>query len=228
MAAKANPATPSSSLADVEVIKFLLMHAFYLSLNFVPLAALLSVYFVYKGYTFAYLVIVLGAVDLLLPLKRPGFWLVGLVARRLGVASPRRGGVPRVSGSSFPPLLATCWLNSPPDPAHLSQAFTEKTDVSVGKQRFFDAEVIVETKFEKEKNYIIGQYPHSLYNIGYDITMRKVAEQLPGLEPHFAGADVIFSIPLLRRFMTYWGMVSTSRKNLTKMLLMPFPRNGAF
>ena len=69
MAAKANPTTPTSSLADVEVIKFLLMHAFYLSLNFVPLAALLSLYFVYQGYTFAYVIVTLGAIDLLLPLN---------------------------------------------------------------------------------------------------------------------------------------------------------------
>lgn len=41
----------------------------------------------------------------------------------------------------------------------------------------------------------------------------------------FAGADVIFHVPLLRRVMTWWGCTRASAQTMKQTLQIPFPHN---
>eukprot|EP00927_Polykrikos_kofoidii_P081058 TRINITY_DN78190_c0_g1_i1.p1 TRINITY_DN78190_c0_g1~~TRINITY_DN78190_c0_g1_i1.p1 ORF type:complete len:345 (+),score=29.65 TRINITY_DN78190_c0_g1_i1:58-1035(+) len=93
-----------------------------------------------------------------------------------------------------------------------------------GKLSYHKANVIVETKFEKDKNYLIGYHPHGLWAYAFDLVFDAVMSQ-HGIHIVSAGADAVFKVPLLRRVMSWWGLTRVSKASLRASLQRPYPRN---
>ena len=82
----------------------------------------------------------------------------------------------------------------------------------------------VEGSFDKNKNYCICYFPHSLYAMGF-YSLHKYLSETYGIQLLFTGADIVFCVPLLRRIMTWWGCTPVSYRPLKKNLQLPFPYN---
>jgi 2-acylglycerol O-acyltransferase 2 len=90
---------------------------------------------------------------------------------------------------------------------------------------YFRAEVIVEGEYDKDKNYCICYFPHSLFAIGFPL-IADYLDRKHGMLLLFTVADVIFQVPIIRRIMTWWGSTSVAEKRLKKNLTLPFPYNA--
>mmetsp|Transcript_38617 Transcript_38617/g.70247 ORF Transcript_38617/g.70247 Transcript_38617/m.70247 type:complete len:330 (+) Transcript_38617:123-1112(+) len=101
------------------------------------------------------------------------------------------------------------------------------TNTAPGKISYHSAEVILEEPLEKEKNYMMLYHPHSLWAYGFDMAGDLLHKQF-GITAVATGADAIFSIPWLRRVMTWWGLTRVTRKSLLRTLTFPYPRNVVF
>ena len=67
-------------------------------------------------------------------------------------------------------------------------------------------------------------HPHSLYGIMYDMYASRLHSE-HGFLPLFAGADVVLKIPLLRRVLSWWGLVPVSPSSLQRSLSLKYPNN---
>lgn len=95
---------------------------------------------------------------------------------------------------------------------------------SEAKTKYFPAEVILESEFRKDRNYLVCYHPHSLFGIGYNLFTALLYEKY-GIETLFTGADVVQYLPLLRRVLTWWGITPVSAPAMRKNLKRPYPQN---
>lgn len=98
------------------------------------------------------------------------------------------------------------------------------TDIRAGLESMFNARVIVEGKYERNKNYCVAYFPHSLFAIGINLIANSLYSMY-GSIMLFTAADIIFVLPILRRFMTWWGCTGVSEKILKTNMKLPFPNN---
>lgn len=111
-----------------------------------------------------------------------------------------------------------------PGPKGLWVSFAKLTDYCSGLAHYFNAELIVEGTFERERNYLMVYHPHGLFGIAHTLYCRALHETY-GTCGLFTGADVIFLMPLLRRLMTWWGCSAVTAGPLRRALRYPWPHN---
>jgi hypothetical protein len=102
--------------------------------------------------------------------------------------------------------------------------WVELTKMNKGIESYFGAELVIEGEFRKDKNYLVVSHPHGLFGIatgyyGFELHRRF------GSIPLFTAADVILMLPLLRRFMVWWGMTEVGAAPLKRSLRQPWPYN---
>lgn len=98
---------------------------------------------------------------------------------------------------------------------------------SKGGEEYNQIEVIVESEsaYDRRKNYLVCYLPHSLYMYTYWGIGKFFRDSL-GSSVLFAGADIIFRVPLLRRVMTWRGCTRVlSAQAMKHTLQIPFPHN---
>lgn len=134
-----------------------------------------------------------------------------------------RMGSPRLAWSLFGLVLAD--LAVPLRKEGPWQSWCRWSLATKGKVSYHKAEVVIEAKLEKAKNYIIVYHPHSLWGYGFDFVFEALYRDF-GTTVVSAGADAVFMVPLLRRVMAWWGLTSVSRSGLLKSANRPFPRNA--
>lgn len=98
------------------------------------------------------------------------------------------------------------------------------TDDVAGKRSYFDLEIVQEGELQKDKNYLVGFSPHSLFGIAYNALTKHLYEKY-GIIGLFTGAEVVSYLPLLRRALCWWGYTSVSAKPMKKNLSHPYPHN---
>ena len=117
-----------------------------------------------------------------------------------------------------------------PAPKGASPLFRELTNWNDGIRSYFDGEVIEEggdnsLNYDRNKNYCVCYFPHSLFGIGYGLIVEHLQNKY-GMEFFFAGADIIFKIPFIRRIMTWWGLASCAAPVLKENLKLAYPHNA--
>merc|ERR1711915_91836 len=78
--------------------------------------------------------------------------------------------------------------------------------------------------FEKDKNYLLGYHPHSLFGVVQTVISKKIFEKCGSLMLT-TGASVIFKVPLLRRYMAAAGLIPATAVDMKNALNMTFPFN---
>jgi len=78
------------------------------------------------------------------------------------------------------------------------RGWVELTKINAGIASYFGAELVLEGALEREKNYLIVSHPHSLFGIAYGFYAFELYKRF-GTITLFTAADVILSLPLLRR-----------------------------
>ncbi|CAD7941818.1 unnamed protein product [Amoebophrya sp. A120] len=73
-------------------------------------------------------------------------------------------------------------------------------------------------------NFLAVYHPHALFGIGHSLMAKEMYEKY-GVFPLFAGADVLTKLPLLRRFLAWFGFTKVSASELRRNLQRPFPEN---
>mmetsp|Transcript_19428 Transcript_19428/g.58667 ORF Transcript_19428/g.58667 Transcript_19428/m.58667 type:complete len:257 (+) Transcript_19428:234-1004(+) len=97
--------------------------------------------------------------------------------------------------------------------------------MNAGIRSYFGAELIIEGELDKQKNYLIVSHPHGLFGIAYGYYAFELHQRF-GTITLFTAADVILSIPLLRRTMVWWGMTKVGAAPLKRSLCEPWPFNA--
>lgn len=110
-----------------------------------------------------------------------------------------------------------------PGPRGRWVAFCKLTSMAEGFS-YFDAECIVEGSYRKDKNYLVVNHPHALFGIAVNLWGKRLVEKY-GTMPFFTVADIIFTLPLLRRLMVWWGATRVSAAPLKELLSQPYPHN---
>ena len=164
-----------SSLTEVKLHAFC---AFYLLANFILFFIPFWLYGAYHGSLVCRALLVLTAIDYLVPLKlgKGGLWV---------------------------------W-------------WCKVTGIADALRSYFNAEVVVEGEWSKERNYLLVYHPHSLFGIGYMLIVEYFYETY-GTMFLFTGADVIRFLPLLRRIMSWWGFTSVSASAMKHNLRQAYP-----
>mmetsp|Transcript_55649 Transcript_55649/g.65033 ORF Transcript_55649/g.65033 Transcript_55649/m.65033 type:complete len:331 (-) Transcript_55649:19-1011(-) len=111
-----------------------------------------------------------------------------------------------------------------PGPRGKSQPFIRFSSCKDGLVSYFHAEIISECDFDPQKNYSVCYFPHSLFAIVYPLIL-EFLETKHGISLLFSVADIIFKIPIVRRFMTAWGATCVSESALKTNLKLPSPHN---
>ena len=111
-----------------------------------------------------------------------------------------------------------------PGPQGFWRQFSNFSDNTEGMEKYNGLEIHCEGTLEKEKNYLLCYFPHSLYGCGL-FALRRYFSRRYGSNMLFSGADVIFKLPILRRLMTWWGLTKVSRSSLKETLSLPYPYN---
>ena len=99
------------------------------------------------------------------------------------------------------------------------------TNFSKGLRSYFDAELIVEGTWKRDKNHLLMYHPHSLFGIAYTLVTRYFYD-VYGTVFLFTGADIIAYLPLLRRIMCWWGFTSVSAPAMKANLRQAYPYNA--
>ena len=99
------------------------------------------------------------------------------------------------------------------------------TSFAKGLRSYFDAELIVEGEWRRDKRYLLMYHPHSLFGIAYTLITRYIYD-VYGTLFLFTGADVIKYLPLLRRIMAWWGFTSVSAAAMRRHMTQPWPYNA--
>ena len=126
-------------------------------------------------------------------------------------------------------VLALCALDYLV-PLHLGKAglwvgFARLTNFARGLRSYFNAELIVEGEWKRDKSHLLMYHPHSLFGIAYTLITRYFYETY-GTMFLFTGADVIKYLPLLRRIMCWWGFTSVSAPSMKANLKLGYPYNA--
>jgi hypothetical protein len=98
------------------------------------------------------------------------------------------------------------------------------TNDVLGKKTYFNAKVVVEGTFEKDRNYLVCYHPHSLFGVGYNIFTTYLWDAY-GIRTLFTGADVVLYIPLLRRALAWWGITPVTAPAMKRNLKRAYPYN---
>lgn len=100
-------------------------------------------------------------------------------------------------------------------------------DDTRGVEEYNQLEIIVESEEEyknKDQNFCVCYFPHSLYP-GCILPIREYFSRTAGSFMLHTGVDAILYIPFLRRYTSWWGLTSVSKKKLKKNLQLPYPYN---
>mmetsp|Transcript_56147 Transcript_56147/g.136018 ORF Transcript_56147/g.136018 Transcript_56147/m.136018 type:complete len:485 (-) Transcript_56147:3-1457(-) len=81
------------------------------------------------------------------------------------------------------------------------------------------------TLYSRDRNYLLCYFPHSLYGAAIFPLRRYFQTHHDGMTLLYTGADVLFRVPILGRFMTWWGLTKVSKHALMANLKMRHPYN---
>ena len=80
--------------------------------------------------------------------------------------------------------------------------------------------------YDKDKHYLLCYFPHSLYGAAIFPLRKYFQDHHDGMTLLYTGADVLFKVPILGRFMSWWGLTKVSKHSLIENLTkLNFPYN---
>ena len=111
-----------------------------------------------------------------------------------------------------------------PGPRGMWLWWCKLTSMAEGLVEYMRAECIIEGDFRKETNYLLIYAPHGLFGVGLNLWAKSLYETY-GMVGMFTVADVVLSLPLLRRLMVWWGANRVSAAEIRRSLATPYPHN---
>jgi hypothetical protein len=80
----------------------------------------------------------------------------------------------------------------------------------------YDASSIAGKMEDKSRRFCFFEFPHSIFPVGQLVSASVVREITPGRMICGTGADVVFSIPVMRQFFTWIGVRSAKKESIAK------------
>lgn len=94
-------------------------------------------------------------------------------------------------------------------------------------RKYHPARVVFHPELEKDKNYLFSGHPHGLFFNPFGMINGYLYKKY-GICMTFTGASVVKYLPLLRRYMRWWGFVEATPNGVMKACQLPYPHNVCF